>query len=372
MSVLRDPDIISVYEHCHHIETGGIGTGQQKPLRSSLDVRGKMKYMNIMIEKESSTPIYRQITRQITKMVQDGILNPGDKLPPERVLSEMLDIARGTIKKAYLELAQNNIIEITQGRGSFVSSEHVIQPESRKEQAVTIIDDALEKLEELRFGDKEIQNLLQIIMMERKNRQLNLSIATVDCNPESLELFHRQLSYISKITIHDYLLDDIVSDPDALTTLGVYDLVLTTTTHYSELVGLLPGMEDRIFQAAVAPSHQTIIDIASIREHSNVGIVCESRTFDRIIRTRLKSLGIMTRHIKTLRYKKAGQLREFLADKDILIMPPDGESRLSKHTHELEQYTSNGGAVIHFVYQIERGSLIYIEEQISRLMDKVR
>ncbi len=92
--------------------------------------------MDLYIDKEQSTPIYRQITMQITKMVQDGILNPGDKLPAERALADSLGIARGTIKKAYMELASNKVIEITQGRGSFVSSEHEIQSEGRKEQAV--------------------------------------------------------------------------------------------------------------------------------------------------------------------------------------------------------------------------------------------
>ncbi len=328
--------------------------------------------MDIIIEKEDKLPIYRQITMQITEMVQNGILNPGDKLPAERSLSESLGIARGTIKKAYMELAQNNIIEITHGRGSFVSLEHEIQLESRKEQAVVILEETLTKLTDLKFGYREIQNLLQIIMMERKNRQLNLSIATVDCNPESLELFHRQLSYISKITIHDYMLDDIAADPQNAEALRVYDLILTTSTHYAELIGLIPEMRGKILQAAVAPSHQTIIDIASIKEQSCVGIICESKIFDRIIRTRLRSLGIMTGNIKTLRYNKASQLGDFLQDKDILVIPPDGESRLSEYAYELEKYTTAGGSLIHFVYQIERGSLIYIEEQISRLMDAVQ
>jgi DNA-binding transcriptional regulator YhcF (GntR family) len=328
--------------------------------------------MDLYIDKEQSTPIYRQITMQITKMVQDGILLPGDKLPAERALADSLGIARGTIKKAYMDLASNKVIEITQGRGSFVSSEHEIQSEGRKEQAVALIEEVLDQLTKLRFEDREIQNLMQIIMMERKSRQLNLSIATVDCNPESLEIFHRQLSYISKITIHDYLLDDIVNDPHAAESLKVYDLILTTTTHYAELTGLLPESREKIFQAAVAPNYQTIIDLASIREQSRVGIICESRIFERIIRQRLRSLGIFSGKIRTLTYQKAARIGEFLSDKDIIIIPPDGAAHLSAYANELEEYTRGGGSIINFVYQMERGSLIYIEQQISRLMEAGR
>ncbi len=326
--------------------------------------------MDLRVEKESSTPIYRQITMQITKMVQNGTLNPGDKLPPERSLSDSLGIARGTIKKAYLELAQNNIIEMTQGRGSFISSAHMVQPENRKEQAVKILDTALNKLKHLKFGEKEISNLIQIMMMERKYRQLNLSIATVDCNPESLEIFHRQLRYLSKITIKDYLLDDIMSNPNADEVLQHYDLILTTTTHFTELVGHVPRLQDKILQAAVAPSHQTIIDIASINELTKGGIICDSKIFDRIIRTRLRSLGILTKDIKTLKYAKQHHLSEFLADKDLLIIPPNGEMRLSEQAKVLEAFTTRGGSIIHFEYQIERGSMIHIEEQITRLMER--
>lgn len=330
--------------------------------------------IRLEIDKESMMPIYRQITRQITEMVQAGILSPGQRLPAERTLSQQLGIARGTIKKAFMELARNNIIEMTQGRGSFISADHEIQPESRKEQALGVIDHALDTLGQLRFSEREIQNLIQLVMLDRRAKAQEVSIATVDCNPESLEIFHRQLRFISNVSIHDYLLDELPEGKNAEETLGVYDLVLTTTTHYAELCGLLPSLRERIIQAAVAPSHQTIIDIASISENSKVGIICESRIFEKIIKSRLTSLGIRVGDIRTLRYEKLarGELLNFVSDKDILIIPPDGESRLDTWMSDLQQFTSTGGSLIHFVYQIERGSLIHIEEQISRVFEKKR
>lgn len=335
---------------------------------------GELMDVRIQVDKESMTPIYRQITKQITEMVQSGILSPGQRLPAERSLSQQLGIARGTIKKAFLELARNNIIEMTQGRGSFISAEHEIQPESRKEQALGAIEQALDTLGQLRFSEREIQNLIQLVMLDRRAKAQEISIATVDCNPESLEIFHRQLRFISNVSIHDYLLDEISDGKTAEETLGVYDLVLTTTTHYAELCGLLPSLRERIIQAAVAPSHQTIIDIASISEHSKVGIICESRVFERIIKSRLTSLGIRVGDIRTLRYEKIGKgdLLRFVSEKDILIIPPDGESHLDAWISDLQQFTSTGGSLIHFVYQIERGSLIHIEEQISRVFEKKR
>lgn len=327
-------------------------------------------HLPLFVDKESKTPVYRQITRQITQLVKDGELTPGDKLPPERVIAQQLDVARGTIKKAYLELAQNNIIEVTQGRGSFVSALNLAASNSRKDQAITLLQETFHKLKELNFSAKEIQLFTQLILLESEHRKAEFAIAAVDCNPEALNIFRHQLQYISKITLYDYLLDDLVTHENPTSLLKNYNLILTTTTHYSELCGLVPTLAEKVIQAAVAPSHQTIIDVASIKDDSSVGIICESKTFDRIIRNRLRSLGISTKNIKTLWYTKLHHIDQFLSDRSILILPPDGKNRLSNFANEVQTFTTGGGLIIPFEYQIERGSLIYIEEQISKRLDR--
>ena len=55
-----------------------------------------------------------------------------------------------------------------------------------------------------------------------------------------------------------------------------------------------------------------------------------------------------------------------IRDKGVLVIPPDLEHL--KGEGEISKFQKAGGRVITFDYQIERGSLIYLEEEISRIL----
>jgi DNA-binding transcriptional MocR family regulator len=78
--------------------------------------------MNIHIDKESKEPIHAQIRRQIARLVRDGLLSAGEKLPSVRELSKLLNVSRKTVHTAFEELSAENIIESRQGSGTFVTS----------------------------------------------------------------------------------------------------------------------------------------------------------------------------------------------------------------------------------------------------------
>ncbi|MBI9106697.1 MAG: PLP-dependent aminotransferase family protein [Spirochaetales bacterium] len=58
----------------------------------------------IKIDKDSSQPLYLQISEQIQLMIEDGRLKQGDTLPSSRSLSTQLEMNRTTITKAYENL----------------------------------------------------------------------------------------------------------------------------------------------------------------------------------------------------------------------------------------------------------------------------
>lgn len=68
--------------------------------------------LELQIDRASEVPVYRQIIEKIASLIRAGSLKPGDRLPPERELSAQLGIARGTITRAYEELARNGIVEV--------------------------------------------------------------------------------------------------------------------------------------------------------------------------------------------------------------------------------------------------------------------
>ncbi|MBS4200519.1 GntR family transcriptional regulator [Bacillus sp. FJAT-49732] len=67
-----------------------------------------------------NVPLYKQIYETILQKIQIGELIQGDKIPSEKELADEFQVSRITSKKALDLLAQEQIIERVQGKGSFV------------------------------------------------------------------------------------------------------------------------------------------------------------------------------------------------------------------------------------------------------------
>ncbi len=77
------------------------------------------------------TKVYEQIAQQIQRLICDGFLKPGDKLPPERELAEIFHVSRGSLRDALRALEVTGLVEPRQGEGTVVrapSAESLINP----------------------------------------------------------------------------------------------------------------------------------------------------------------------------------------------------------------------------------------------------
>ena len=75
----------------------------------------------ITVTDESEEPFYEQIAGRIREAVAHGRLIPGDRLPPVRRLAEALDLAPGTVAKAYRQLERDGVVETLGAQGTVVS-----------------------------------------------------------------------------------------------------------------------------------------------------------------------------------------------------------------------------------------------------------
>jgi len=325
----------------------------------------------ISIDKQSQAPAYRQIIQQVTSLIRSGELKPGDKLPAERDLAAELKIARGTIKRAYEALSCDKIIEAVQGRGSFVSSRQDVFPAGRKERAVALIDRLLDELKNMKFSYREVQTIVDLKIMEREERLENFHVAAVDDVPEALAIFERQLGFLSRIKVTPMLLDELAADPKPEERLKDFDLILTTTNHYSELLGRLPNLQSRILQVAVSPSQETIIEMAGLGRGQRLGVVCQSEYFLRIVTERLKDLDLASGPVAHLFIRDEEKLPRFLESLDVVFVPPGHLlQRRRENVSAVQAFTERGGKVIPFDYQIERGSLLHVDERIGQLLNR--
>jgi 2-aminoadipate transaminase len=118
--------------------------------------------MQISIDRENDTPIYRQITRQIRDMILSGKLPAGFRLPPERRLAVALNITRTTVIMAYDELKSEGLIDARVGRGTVVLSAKNPDPASGAQRQ--LIWSHHFRDEGARHPDPLVRNLLEMSM----------------------------------------------------------------------------------------------------------------------------------------------------------------------------------------------------------------
>lgn len=71
-------------------------------------------------------PLYRQVQQLITERIVEGEWKPGEMLPSEFQLADLLGVSQGTVRKALNALTEEHVVYRRQGVGTFVS-EHTLQ-----------------------------------------------------------------------------------------------------------------------------------------------------------------------------------------------------------------------------------------------------
>ena len=323
------------------------------------------------IKIDSGSPIYRQIVEQVILQIKNGTLKPGDRLPTERELASRLQVARGTVQKAYRELSDNNVIEMIQGSGSYIYNDKSVYDGEQRRLALVLISQTLDKLESWNLPLEEITMLVKMSLMRRKPSSRSIRVALVDCNPESLAIFKRQLNYyIPGIASSVFLIDTIIMDDDPARFLTDYDLVLTTVTHYEQLEHSLRPYGIRPIAVDVAPSRQTVVSISALPHGCSVGIICQSNKFANLISQQYALFRGDSENLPIYFETDVAQSIAFMKRFDAVIVSPDLpllDPAVSGSA--LDDYIGSGGKIIPFDYMIVRGSMLHIEELIDARME---
>ncbi|MGH2345766.1 MAG: FadR/GntR family transcriptional regulator, partial [Chloroflexota bacterium] len=67
-------------------------------------------------------PLPQIIVERIREFIAEQKLEPGDRLPPERVLMEQLRVGRSSVREAMKILATLGLVEIRRGDGAYVAA----------------------------------------------------------------------------------------------------------------------------------------------------------------------------------------------------------------------------------------------------------
>lgn len=316
------------------------------------------------INTELDVPIYRQLVDSIHAAVKKGDLPAGHQLPTVQVLTEELGIARGTVKRAYDELERLGIIEKVQGRGTFVC----YQPSnsgSRKEQAMAAINAMLDQLDDMGFSPSEINIFLNLKLRERAEQEAHVKIAVVECNPENLSQMSEQLRHINGVDLYPYLLDSIQQYPYKLS--EDFDLIVTTAGHADYLESVVP-LKKKVIRVALRLSADSLAPIIKLRPGKSLGIIGHSQRFAELLhRTGREYTEDVTLHTP-ITAESPEEIKKYLQEKDAILVPQSYERYFGAQIVELLHRFR--GSLLECNYEMDAGSILYLETKIKRLLDE--
>jgi GntR family transcriptional regulator len=77
--------------------------------------------MIVQVDTDSAVPVFEQLRQQLSLLITTGSMPEGDRLPPIRRLAGDLDLAPGTVARAYRELEQAGLVATAGRRGTRVA-----------------------------------------------------------------------------------------------------------------------------------------------------------------------------------------------------------------------------------------------------------
>ncbi|MFP3042984.1 GntR family transcriptional regulator [Treponema primitia] len=320
--------------------------------------------LQIHIDNSSDMPIYLQIVEQISGAITRGSLPPGYQLPTVRQFAIESGISQGTIKHAYDALEQTELVRKTRGSGTFVSIPKQTRGEGAKAQAMDAIDSLLNRMQELSFSPQDTRIFLDLKLREREQHVRFVSVAAVDCCPEALSAMSEQILGLPHTDISRFHLEDLLKSPAPFD--PATDLVVTTPTHYEDLCGkIAPGYEPVRLVMTVAVN--TAVDLATIPTDTRVGIACASRRFAQLILNTCDKFCKLKYPILKTYFNDGDSLAKMIKKCDRLILPPNYSLFTSPEEDLILKSCLGSHMPINYLYNIERGSLLYLEEKINRI-----
>lgn len=112
-------------------------------------------------EFDSARPIYHQLCELMTQRIVSGAYAPGQKLPGVRELALQYGVNPNTAQRTMAELEQQGLVHSERTAGRFVTTDIERIAQIRREAAMTLVDDFLQRMEQLGFTRAQVREILE-------------------------------------------------------------------------------------------------------------------------------------------------------------------------------------------------------------------
>lgn len=162
----------------------------------------------IEIDRNSPTPIFRQIEEYILQEIQSGDLGPGDRIPSQYELARQCQVSRATVQKALDRLIQDEMLYYQPGKGIYVA-------EHGERQRLPILQSVGQSLRSLGYVVRADLLLVEEVAASPSVGQALLL-------PEKTEMIHiKRLLYVNEEPI---MLQDVYVEADRFRPILAHDL----------------------------------------------------------------------------------------------------------------------------------------------------
>lgn len=222
--------------------------------------------MNFKVVSKKST--LEAIIQQIKGQIKKGILKPGEKLPSERKLSELLGVSRASVREAIQALAFSGYLEVIQGKGTYI-----LEIATKYDEIVNFFSE---------FSNYSLDYLMEArIMLEGEFARL----AALNASQEEIDIIERVFNEIANSKdLNTFVVKDLK-----------FHLTIAKATHNPFMYGLMKIIGEMLYKET-----QKIIKIS---KDTRVNTIETTRNLVQAIRQRNaeQAKELMSEHIRNIR-----------------------------------------------------------------------
>ena len=217
------------------------------------------------IKKKSTLEV---IVQQIKDQIKKGILKPGEKLPSERKLAELLGVSRASVREAIQALAFSGYLEVIQGKGTYI-----LEMATKYDEIVNFFSG---------FSNYSLDYLMEArIMLEGEFARL----AALNATQEEIDIIEKIFNEIAKSkNLNSFVVKDLE-----------FHLTIAKATHNPFMNGLMKIIGEMLYKET-----QKIIKIS---KDTRVNTIETVRNLVQAIKQRNaeQAKELMVEHIKNIR-----------------------------------------------------------------------
>lgn len=182
-----------------------------------------------------------EITSQIQRMIEDGALQPGDKLPAERVLAAQLQVSRNTLREALRMLEITGVLTLRKGAsgGSFVAAPSAQPSRDQRIGPLALTDFSVADL------TNAIRAVTIMLLQEALPAYTEADLAAMEANIKRAELVDDDPRQRSELMIQFYHLLAEASGNRVLVVLA--DVLISMLRNWVARIGSVS--DDRVIRA---------------------------------------------------------------------------------------------------------------------------